>query len=124
MILRNRASKIQRWGRCILLLSLLLNAVMFVLPVLANDQAIAAADYQHDELPLPSAIQFPVVFKSTIDSKHSKVGDPVIATLKEDLVIAGRLVAAANSEIFGRIQVTIPAKSLTTAPMTALRSCA
>jgi hypothetical protein len=56
-----------------------------------------------DVLPLPSAVQFPVVFDTEIDSRSAREGDLVEAHLKEDLVFDNRLIAGAGSAIIGHI---------------------
>jgi len=54
-------------------------------------------------LRIPSAIQFPIVFKSLIDSSKAANGDVVVASLKEDLVIDDELIAPADSIVLGHI---------------------
>ena len=56
------------------------------------------------DLPIPNAIQFPIVITKTIDSTHSATDDTVEAKLKEDLVIDDAVVAPAESIVFGHIE--------------------
>ncbi|MBU6454058.1 MAG: hypothetical protein KGS72_19925 [Cyanobacteria bacterium REEB67] len=56
-----------------------------------------------DILALPSAVQFPVVFDTDIDSRNAREGDLVEAHLKEDLVFDNRLIAGAGSAVIGHI---------------------
>jgi hypothetical protein len=61
------------------------------------------AEVEQRPLLIPSAIQFPVVFKSVIDSSKAMVGDEVLASLKEDIVIDDELIAPEGSIIVGHI---------------------
>jgi len=55
-------------------------------------------------LPIPSAVQFKVVLKTPIDSRRDIEGQPIKATLKDDLVYDDRVVAEAGSELIGHIE--------------------
>jgi hypothetical protein len=63
----------------------------------------AQAQEAERTLRIPSAIQFPIVFKKVIDSSKAMVGDEVIASLKEDIVIDDELIAPEGSVVIGHI---------------------
>jgi hypothetical protein len=64
-------------------------------------------------LRIPSAIQFPIVFKKVIDSTKAMVGDEVLATLKEDIVIDDELIAPEGSVVIGHISKLKRSRRLT-----------
>jgi hypothetical protein len=93
--------------RCLLILCLSLTSSDLAL-------AIEAKAVNPGEPTLPFAVQFPMVFKTQIDSSHISVGDRVEGTLKENLTVEGKLVAPAGSSIIGHIQTLIQSRRLAT----------
>ena len=53
---------------------------------------------------IPSAIRFPVIFKTSIDCKTAQNGDVIKATLKEDLKIGDQVIAGAGSILVGHLE--------------------
>lgn len=78
-------------------------AVQSLLPALAYGEPRRQPNAMFDAMPLPTAIQFPVVFKTGIDSARAQSGDTIKAYLEEDLVVDGRLVAPEGSLVIGHI---------------------
>ena len=68
-----------------------------------------------DVLPLPTAVQFPVVFDTDIDSRKARQGDLVEGHLKEDLVFDNHLIAPAGSAIIGHIGHYVKSRTMTEA---------
>ena len=68
-----------------------------------------------DILPLPTAVQFPIVFDTELDSRNTRQGDLVEAHLKDDLVFDGRLIAPAGSIVLGHVEHFVKARTMTQA---------
>jgi hypothetical protein len=68
-----------------------------------------------DVLPLPTAVQFPVVFDTEIDSRRARQGDFIECHLKEDLVFDSRLIAPAGSVVLGHIDHYVKSRTMSQA---------
>lgn len=68
-----------------------------------------------DVLLLPTAVQFPVVFDTAIDSRTARTGDVIECHLKEDLVFDTRLIAPAGSIVLGHIDHFVKSRTMTQA---------
>ncbi len=90
----------------------LVTAVQSVLPTFAYGDPVRRPNQLFDAMPLPTAIQFPVVFKTSIDSAKAQEGDEVKAYLKEDLFIENRLVAPEGSVVVGHIDTVRKSRRL------------
>ncbi len=86
---------------------------LFLVVLFAGGLPATAGDLQND-VPIPTAIQFPVVFQTPINSKYAKIGDIVTGELKEDLTIEQRVVAPAGSIIKGHIEALEASRRLGT----------
>ena len=90
----------------------LVTAMQSVLPGFAYGEPSRQPSAMFDALPLPTAIQFPVVFKTAIDSFKAHPGDQVKAYMTEDLVVDGRLVAPEGSTVIGHIDTVRQSRRL------------
>jgi hypothetical protein len=90
----------------------IVTAVQSVLPTFAYGEPHRQPNAVFDAMPLPTAIQFPVVFKTAIDSSKARPGDQVKAYLKEDLEIDQRLVAPEGSVVIGHIDTVHQSRRL------------
>jgi hypothetical protein len=53
---------------------------------------------------IPSAIRFPVIFRTAVDCRKAQSGDVIEAVLKEDLKIGDQVIAAAGSTLVGHLE--------------------
>jgi hypothetical protein len=69
---------------------------------------VADADNEGDgvqgDVLIPSAIRFPVIFKTPINCKTAQNGDLIKASLKEDLKIGDQVIAGAGSVLVGHLE--------------------
>jgi hypothetical protein len=68
-----------------------------------------------DVLCLPTAVQFPVVFDTGLDSRKTRQGDLIECHLKEDLVFESRLIAPAGSIVLGHVDHYVKSRTMTEA---------
>ena len=73
--------------------------------------SIPASESVASALPLPTAIRFPVIFETPIDSVRVVDGYVLKGSLKEDLSIDEQVIAPAGSSIIGHIAVGFSAPS-------------
>ena len=54
--------------------------------------------------PIPTAVRFPVIFKTAVSTRAAKTGDVIEAVLKDDLRVDDQIVATAGSMLVGHIE--------------------
>jgi hypothetical protein len=75
----------------------------------ASERGIAAdldsdGDGVQGDALIPSAIRFPVIFKTPVNCKTAQSGDVIKASLKEDLKIGDQIIAATGSLLVGHLE--------------------
>ena len=58
---------------------------------------------------LPEGTAVPVVLETSVSSEHNSSGDTVVARVSEDVLVNGRVVVPAQSEVRGRVTAAVRA---------------
>jgi hypothetical protein len=72
--------------------------------VVADSDTDNDTDGVQGDVLIPSAIRFPVIFRTSVDCKTAQSGDVIKAALKEDLKIGDQVIAAAGSILVGHLE--------------------
>jgi hypothetical protein len=65
--------------------------------------------YDEDSIVIPAGTEIQLSLREPVSSKLSEVGDDVLATVRKDVVVDGRVVLQQGTEVVGRVTLVQPA---------------
>ena len=83
-----------------------------VLAVTAQNPAPSAPTKDEDVFVIPEGTEIQLSLRDPVSSKLSEPGDEVLATVRRDVVVDGRVIIQKGTEVVGRVTVAEPAGRL------------